>query len=885
MQRIPGVSIDRANNEGSKVTVRGFGPEFNLVLLNGRQMPTTQLSGDSTRSWDFANIASEGVSAVNVYKTFTASKASGGIGSTIDVKTAKPFDKPGLVASFGVKAMMDTTNEKGDDVTPEFSGIFSNTFADDTLGVGVFFSRQERDSRISGAEVALWRENVDNIPASTVITDSRPNSDINTFYPRNFGWGVEDISRTRTNGALTLQYAPSDVLTATLDYTYAEFENTGERIGVGIWFGDSPNTLEAEIDQNGTYVYVVDQLEDYASNKRLNTSNNEINSIGFNLDWQVNDDLNMTFDFHDSDSDSRGTGRGNDVFLILAAACIDTKSADFRSGNDIPDMNITWATCVDAEPDGTPTGGSYDSLFGQAGRNINEAEVTQFQVDGEWENADDGGLTSIQFGVSMTENDYRTRAFNSGQIAAGWYGGNQSVYDNSIFTRVSTDNIATEFSGGGSNNSPDFYYDWDFESGIAAFEQAFNGGSRLTADVTGTPTFDHAINEETTSIYLQANAESDFNGFPVTMVAGIRYEDTDIEASSLQIETEEIVWFSPTEWAVNRASGATPSNEKGDYSLWLPNLDISVDVSDEMIARFSYSKSVTRPSLTSMRGTTSLTDRPKPSERFGDAGNPNLVPFTSDNFDLSFEWYYDEGSYASIGYYRKQVDNFIVTEQVDTQFANLRDPSLGPRAMAAIAAVTDAGGDPNDPQQIHDQINITAGNPLDTPIVQAADDPIATWKITAPRNLETATLYGWEFAVQHLFGDSGFGVGANYTLVKGDIDVDVARTGFQFVLPGLSDSANLVGFYENDRWQARVAYNWRDEFLNGTPNNSPSFTEEFAQWDANASYLVTDNLTVFVEGLNLTNESQRTFNRYQNQLLAANQFEARYNIGARYTFE
>jgi outer membrane receptor protein involved in Fe transport len=113
----------------------------------------------------------------------------------------------------------------------------------------------------------------------------------------------------------------------------------------------------------------------------------------------------------------------------------------------------------------------------------------------------------------------------------------------------------------------------------------------------------------------------------------------------------------------------------------------------------------------------------------------------------------------------------------------------------------------------------------------------------------------------------------------------VAQVGFQFVLVGLSDSANLVAFYENDKWQARVAYNWRDEFLNGTPDNSPSFTEEFAQVDANASYLVTDNLTVFVEGLNLTDESQRTYNRYPNQLKAANQFEARYNIGARYTFE
>ncbi|MGB5345652.1 MAG: TonB-dependent receptor [Woeseia sp.] len=886
MQRIPGVSIDRANNEGSKVTVRGFGPEFNLVLLNGRQMPTSSLSGDSTRSWDFANIASEGVSAVLVNKTFAASKPSGGIGSTIDLKTAKPFDKPGLVASFGVKAMMDSTNVKGDDVTPEFSGILSNTFVDDTLGVGVFFSQQERDSRIQGAEIALWRENIDNIPGSTLVTDNRPNGDVNTFYPRNYGFGVEDISRTRTNGALTLQYAPTDMLTATLDYTYAEFENTGERIGVGIWFGDSPNTTQVEIDQNGTYVFVEDQLEDYASNKRLNTSKNEIGSLGFNLDWQVNDDLNLTFDIHDSQSDSKGTGRGNDVFLILAAACINTKSMDARTGNDIPDMDITWATCVDAEPDGTPTGGSYDSLFGQAGRNINTSDVMQIQVDGEWQNSSvSDGLTSIQFGVAQLETDYRTQAFNSGQIAAGWYGGNQNVYPNSIFERVGTSGIATEFSGGGSNISPDFYYDWDFEQGIAAFEQAFNGGQRLTADTSSTPIFDHSIREETTSVYLQANMESEFNGLPVTMVAGIRYEDTDIRASSLQIETTEIVWFSPTEWAVNRASGATPSDERGNYSLWLPSIDFSVDVRDDMIARASYSKSVTRPSLTSMRGTTSLTDRPKPSERFGDAGNPNLVPFTSDNFDLSLEWYYAEGSYASVGYYRKQVDNFIVTEQIDTQFAELRDPSLGARAAQARLDLIGSGGDPDDPQQLHDQININAGNPVNTPIVQAADDPVATWKITSPRNLETATLYGWEFAIQHLFGETGFGVGANATIVDGDINVDVSRVGFQFVLPGLSDSANLVGFYEDDRWQVRVAYNWRDKFLSGTPNNSPSFTEEFAQWDANASYMVTDNLTVFVEGLNLTNESQRTYNRYPNQLLTANQFESRYNIGARYTFE
>ena len=774
---------------------------------------------------------------------------------------------------------------EGDDWTPEFSGIISNTFLDDTIGVGAFYSYQKRDSRIEAGEVALWRENIDDlIPAGTVITDNRT-TETNTFYPRNYGWGVEDIDRTRKNGVATLQYAPNDRITATLDYTYAEFEQTGERIGVGIWFGDSPNTLEAEIDQNGTYTYVLDQLEDYASNKRLNESKNEYTSLGFNLDWQVTDDINLTFDYHDSDGESTGQGRGNDVFLILAAACISTKSADFRTGNDVPDMDVTWVNCADAEADGTPTAGSYDSLFGQAGLNAQDSEIEQYQLDGEWANADDGALSSIQFGGSYLETDYRTRQFNSGQIAAGWYGGNQDVFDNSIFTEESTLGIADDFSGAGGNNSPDFYYDWNFEQGVAAFEQAYNGGARLEATSASPVIFDHKIHEETTAAYLQANIDTEFNGLPVQIVGGIRYEDTNITANSLQIETEEIVWFSPTEWAVNRATEATPSDEDGDYALWLPNLDVSVDVTDDMIARISYSKSVTRPSLTSMRGTTSLTDRPKPSERFGDAGNPDLEPFTSDNFDLSFEWYYQEGSYASIGYYRKLVDNFIVTEQIDTEFANLLDPSLGPRAEQARADLLAAGGDPDDPQQLHDQININEGNPVNTPIVQEAGDPVATWKITSPRNLETATLYGWEFAIQHLFGDTGFGVQANYTDVNGDIDVDVARVGFQFVLPGLSDSANVVAFWEGERWQTRVAYNWRDEFLSGTPNNSPQFTEEFSQWDANASFLVMDGLTVFVEGLNLTDESQRIYNRYSNQLLNANQFEKRYNIGARYTFE
>ena len=885
MQRIPGVSIDRANNEGSRVTVRGFGPEFNLVLLNGRQMPGTDLSGNSVRSFDFANLASEGVRALNVYKTFNATMPTGGIGSTIDIRTARPFDNPGLVASFGVKALNDTTNVKGDDWTPEVSGILSTTFADDKFGIGAFFSHQQRDSRAVSAGVAeqFWRENVDAaIPDTAVVVDNRASGVTNEFFPRAFGLNIADIERTRTNGQVTFQFAPTDTFQATLDYTYAEFENEENKLGAGIWFNDG-DAQRVELDENGTAVFVGAGAGDYTAQPSLAKSKNENKSIGLNLDWQATDNLSFVLDAHDSSAETIPEGRGSNVFAVIAAVCMDTKGIDLRNGADIPDMLVTWGSCLGSAPGEEPTGTAYDSLFANALADRQENDITQVRLGGEWHNdSSDSGLTSIQFGVASTTNKYRVRSWDDGQVGAGWYGGNQGIFDDSIFTRVDSNGILGEFSG---FQSTGFYHDVALEDVLGPIEQTFRGGQRIAVDYNSQPLNDHRIKEDSVSAYIQFNAEGDFNGLPYTLVGGVRYEDTDITANSQQVETTAITWINPGEWSVIRAPESSISDVRDDYSIFLPNLDISLDVRDDMITRFSYSKSITRPNLTDMRGTQDVSTRPKPGQRDGNAGNPGLQPFTSDNFDLSFEWYYDEGSYASIGYYRKQVENFIVVQQDERQIGNLRDPLEGPRANQARADIEAAGGDPTDLALVHDQININAGNPVGTVIVQDNADPLIDWRISVPSNLEEATLYGWEVAVQHMFGDSGFGVSANYTTVEGDINVERDAIGFQFVLTGLSDSANFVGFYEADRWAARVAYNWRDEFLNGTRNNSPHYTEAFGQWDVRLNFNATDNLNLFFEGINVTNESQRIYNRFANMFTDANQFEARWAIGARYAFE
>jgi TonB-dependent receptor len=147
LQRITGVSISRVNNEGSEITVRGMGPEFNLVTLNGRSMPT-----EGSRSFDFGDIATEGIRAIEVYKSGRVDIPSGGIGATVNIETMRPFDAPGFRSVVSAKAVHETTSSDStignlDSVTPEIAALFSNTFFDDTIGVLVTASYQDRDNR------------------------------------------------------------------------------------------------------------------------------------------------------------------------------------------------------------------------------------------------------------------------------------------------------------------------------------------------------------------------------------------------------------------------------------------------------------------------------------------------------------------------------------------------------------------------------------------------------------------------------------------------------------------------------------------------------------------------------------------------------------------
>jgi TonB-dependent receptor len=278
----------------------------------------------------------------------------------------------------------------------------------------------------------------------------------------------------------------------------------------------------------------------------------------------------------------------------------------------------------------------------------------------------------------------------------------------------------------------------------------------------------------------------------------------------------------------------------------------------------------------------------------GFAGDPGLLPLESENLDFSVEWYYNDASYVALGYFKKDVTNFLGNsfETGVVLFPELGDPTRGglaAQARAAGAATSDEvrqyifNNFPNDPSvNVADQI-ITG---------TSANDP-AQFRVQVPSNQEDASIDGWEFALQHAFGESGFGFIVNYTVVDGDVGYDNLvrpEEEAQFALFGLSDSANLVGFYDKNGIEVRVAYNWRDEFLTAVGTDSfgaqPRYVEDYGQWDVRASYRFGDDdqYIAFFEGVNVTDETFREFGRSPLDALTVGQTGARWAVGFRANF-
>lgn len=861
LQRITGVSISRSGGEGNSITVRGLGPQFNAVTLNGRSMPNPSTS----RGFRFDTIAAEMVSGVDVYKTSSAAVQSGGIGASIDVKTARPLALGDKVVG-SVKMLTDVD---AGSMTPALSGLFSKALSDQ-VGILGAVSYQERETETDYVTIRGWNNREELLkqrgwggPLSLYDGDV-----VAANTPTQSVFGRRTETRERLNANVVVQYAPTESLTATLDINYSDLQVNGSEVESAYWFGTQNNT-PATIDDKDTLTSL--ELNAVGLDMFMGEPESHFvtEQVGLNVEWNITDEQTLFVDYATTQAERNPDQETNvnrsDVQAIPLDLMFDTRGGiathyydnadislanaklhqqDVYSNNNLDELDqfrIDYTFEGDSatlkagimHTDQTKTVISYNTNKGTDGSETGRAYSFRgyFPLVGTFDQ-DWDGPTETDVDGNVTGNEYETETYN----------GLFSTVAEAEAAGYALETIDHAFVGNATfiTFDPNAAYTWA--------ETLGQKPDYIGLDLVKQPDW-YIVNEKTVSAYVELTAEVELAGRPLTLVAGTRIENTSIDSTSLESTLTSLAIVDSNSTVaenMNRTFGAeTPYTDGDDYNTFLPNMALKYELNDDVVLRFASSRTITRPELGDMRSSRNFGDiRDNGEAGTGSAGNPNLKPYVSDNLDLSVEWYLDETSYISAGLFQKIVDNFVVKYGASEVIEGVNNPATG-------------------------------------------DDVV--YDITRPQNQDVKKINGAELAAQYAFSDTGFGLIANATIVETDSPFETDQFDSSAVL-GLSNSANLIGFYDKEGIQARIAYNWRDAFVDKfghfftTTTGEPTQTDSYGQIDLSASYDLTDSLTVFVEGINITAEETYQYSRFESQFVYAQTNSARYALGIRAAF-
>lgn len=849
LQRITGVSIDRSGGEGQSITVRGFGPQFNTVLLNGRR----QVSDTGARSFNFDNLPAELVSRVDVYKSSQARLQSGGIGSTIVMHTPRPLDIGSFKAVGSAKALHE---DLSGETTPQLFGMVSNTFMDGRAGALLSVSYDERKNRIE----RFLTDGILTSPRDSLaliaddLADQGYSADDQFFIPQVLNISPIDQQRERVNVNSTLQFEATEDLTLTLDAMFNDYDVQTQSNTLTFFVTPSIIT-DATFDENRTATEFTQNegaATDFTMAERSRPS--ESQAFGFNADWDFAPGWNVAFDTSYSKAESGGAS-GTNVGVVGFRDDGFTLSYDengMPSYSGVTDEQINNPDLPKAHffmrgIGGGPLGGAADI----------EHDLLEQRVDFEWE-ANAGLLKTVTFGAHYSDESESTTSRTSDNpcIFCGYQ------------VDVPNDLLATAAEGGGYMDGdidvPATWLTGDLDALINYLETPEAAAARDEA-IGAEPGTTQALLEESNgydlvlqsgsteidetvmSFYANFDFEGELGDMPWSLNAGMRYVDTETTPYGISAPLQDLreIPGDPTLYDVVDG-GEQVVSATNTYDHFLPSLNYRLNLNEDMVVRFAASQTLTRPPFSAMSPRT-IIGTTRPGNLQASSGNPNLEPYTSDNLDLAYEWYYQESGYLTVGLFQKRVDNFLVNTVLQQEF------------------------------EIEDQDNLFDGNPV--------------FEVSTQDNLEDATVDGVELGFQHTFDYlpefwSGFGFTANATLVDSDAELDTGDISQTFALEGLGDSYNLIGFYERGNFEARLAWNQRDRFLQTAVGfgGEPTYVQDYEQVDARVSYGISDNLSVFLEGVNITDEKYQKVGRYDNQILLREQTGPRYTVGVRAEF-
>ncbi|MET3837405.1 TonB-dependent receptor [Brevundimonas sp. UYEF29] len=794
IQRLPGVTIDRVNGQGTTISVRGLGSDFTRTRINGLEAQAAS-GGNRNRSFDFSMFASELFNSIKVRKTQSAEIEEGSLGATVDLQTGRPLDfgGSGLNSALSVQGSYNDLSEK---TVPRLAGLLSWSNEDRTFGALVSIAYSERSPILGSFNTTRWQKgDPSNVNAAgnpygrgqnfggciPCTTTAQRDAVLNAFYPRIPRYTLGNTQEDRLGMTGALQWRPSDRTEAVLDVLWSRFNSELESPNIEAWSFSRANVNSVVVrdyaidaDKNILSYGVFDNMLVRAEN---GFTRNESNF------YQAS--LNVRHDFSDRLHGNLKVGANRseartplNVAYAFEAAGVNGYTFDFREDDRRPRINYGFDvtsgqrfTLVNATR--SNAGGNFDNKVGAGSLAYDWSDSLTFKMGGEYRTYgfETFGLTRTK--TSPTGADRLTGVDSIGRVV-------------SIGDGVSA--------GAGSDLSfivPDI-------SKIADFLSFYD-------DPLVPNRSEREVDETDKGVFFQADFNTTVGGMVLRGNAGIRYAQTEVTAKGWQT----IAVGTPP---VTTYDYVTIDN---DYEDVLPSFNLALEPRDDVVIRLGAAKVMSRPTLGDLTPGGSVS----PTTRTVSYGNPLLDPFRATNYDFSVEWYFqNEGLLAAAVFY-KDIDSFITSETVGTPYNQL--------------------GLPNE-------------------LLQGAASPTDIFQVTRRLNGEGGALKGIEIQYQQPFFFlpglwSNFGFTGNVTWV--DSEVSYGTAGKNRLTGQSKNTANATLYYEDGPFQARVSVAHRSQYLLSFPGangNSEEGVNDTTNVDASMSYEFTPNLTFSLEGINLT---------------------------------
>jgi TonB-dependent receptor len=881
LTRLPGISAVRTGGQAAEINIRGMSGGFISTTLNGRE----QVSTSGQRSVEFDQYPSELISNAAVYKSPKVSMIEGGVAGSVEMTTASPL-KNDQDHKFTVNArgMYNDLASDIPDATSDghrFSLSYQGKFLDETVGIALGYARLFQPSatqQFIGLAYDKARD-VDQLDGDTGGTLSCPECE---FISEGFELQHKGGEETRNGFVTTIEWQPTDNFNLKFDGFYSKFDSDEFARGYRVKLEGSQAAISNPIyHENSVIGGTFSRTSKSATRIEIvnddNTEHNEVKSLGLNADWTITDRLKMNIDLSYSSAE-RDFRNG----LIWALVALDANAVEPEFDNNVainyglnglnlPDVGLSQADAfTDLDRVMVTKYGIYPYE--------NKDEVSAVRLDFTYQ-LDNDYVSSIEFGARYSERKY------DNQRSVFEYGSDSSFNSPEAPLNI-TDDMATVVNWSGDfsyfpsylaldqdavlnawfpNGVPQPVQTWGFSG------QAINGENPYLNNYDWTLKESGQVFEDIFAAYIMANIDTEIGGMPVTGNIGVRIIDTKQAATSLQDVGGDVALGAQyiTDDVGLVSDRYFPTKISNSYTDYLPQMNLNFRLTDSDQIRFAAAKVMSRPNIDRLASNSSITLNKVSTESesyfeiSGQAKNsPHLKPFYANQYDLSYEKYFEDGNGSLIAavFYKDIESTGIVTQTISEYDFAANGLAVPDQMIDPVSGVP---------------LSIRNGN-----------------FETAFNDQEGGYIRGLEFTYTQIFSFlpeiwSGLGLQASYSYTESEIQ-QISKLGQQDLsisLPGLSENVfQTTLFWEYQGFETRASIRYRDEFVSeqvAVEAQTVNYDGETII-DYQASYQFNDHFNVVFQINNVTDEPTKSYFGVKAQTGTIQYFGRQFFLGMTY---